>query len=122
MKKLNLIITLIGLAATIMLANVTNNEKPTAEDRATFLTNQMKDVLKLKEDQIDKVQEINLKSAQKIDKIAVKESSNLAKLNAVRAVEDQKAKDLKAVLSKKQYKKYTQIRQKLKEKVRNQLM
>ncbi len=94
-------------------ATAPKHNLPPAEERAHRLTERMKEKLNLSEDQVPKVEEINLRTAKQTD-TAVQASTREDRQAKMRAAQEQRDKDLKDVLNQDQWKKYQQIKGELK--------
>lgn len=89
----------------------------TPEQRAQFQTNMMKAKLQLDSVQSTKVQAINLEYAKKLAPVLEDGGGRFAKLRKLKTIQDDKNKDLKAVLTKDQYKQYQDLEAEMKEKI-----
>ena len=78
----------------------------TPEQRANLQTDQMKEFLKLSDEQAEKVSEINLKYANEVQEIYESKKSRSKKRQELRDMIDRKDIELKAVLTGEQYKTY----------------
>ena len=99
--------TVLSIALLIgVLANAQDKQIPPAADRAAKLTEWMKTNLQLTDEQLPKVQDINLKYANKADALRNSSAGRRQKLQSLKA--DGKAKDgeLKAILTPGQYESY----------------
>jgi len=92
----------------------------TAESRANTLTDKMKTELTLTDEQYPKVQAINLKYAQKNQALFQGTGGRFAKLRSLKSSQKDKSKEMKAVLTSDQYKKYEQMMEEMKGKAREQ--
>lgn len=90
-------------------ATAPKHTMPPAEERAHRLTERMKEKLNLSEDQVPKVEEINLRTAKSTD-TAVQASTREDRQAKIKAAQEQRDKDLKDVLNPDQWKKYQQIK------------
>jgi Spy/CpxP family protein refolding chaperone len=95
--------------------------KTKAETRAQKLTDKMKTALSLSDDQYAKVYDINLKYAKKNETLMEGSGSKLSKFQALKSDNEEKTKELKAVLTKEQFDKYKEMQQEMKEGVREAL-
>ncbi len=77
-----------------------------AEDRAAKLTEWMKTNLKLSDDQVTKVQDINLKYARKMDELHNSSQDKNAKMMAMKSDGEAKDGELKQVFTNDQYQAY----------------
>jgi hypothetical protein len=92
----------------------------TAESRARTLTDKMKTDLALTDEQYPKVQAINLRYAQKNEAIFQGTGGRFAKFRSLKSSQKDKSKEMKAVLTSEQYKKYEQMVEEMKNKAREQ--
>jgi len=81
----------------------------TPEGRAAALTEKMKTELSLTDDQYPSVQAINLKYAQKNEGIFKSSDGKFAKYRALKSSQKDKSKEMKAILTSDQYKKYEEM-------------
>lgn len=86
-----------------------SDETRTPEERAKKMTERMKAVLSLTEEQYPKVKAINLKYAQKNEQILKGSGSKLSRYKAVKSSQKEKKREMKAVLTKEQFKKYEEM-------------
>lgn len=106
-KKLFLAIGLFVLTAAITHAQ--DGKKKTSEERALNLSNKMKTELSLSDSQYTKVHAINLKYAEKNNEIMTSGEGRLEMFRALKVSNEAKNKELKAVLTKEQFKKYKEM-------------
>jgi len=99
-------ILLIILLITLLNSNAQDKSIPPAADRAAKLTEWMKTNLQLTDEQLPKVQDINLKYANKADEIRSMSMGKRQKLQKLKSDGQAKDGELKAVLSQDQYKIY----------------
>jgi len=92
-------------------------DKTTPEGRAAFQTQQMKKALGLNQDQIDKVREINLKYARKVETTADASEGESRKLGEMKKISEEKDSEMKAVLSSEQYDKYLAMKEEMRKKM-----
>lgn len=92
----------------------------TPEARAAALTEKMKLQLPLTAAQYPKVQAINLKYAQKNEAIFKGTEGKFAKFRSMKSSQNEKSKEMKALLSKDQYKKYAEMMEEMKSKAMEQ--
>ena len=83
---------------------------PSAEERAHKITERMKEKLNLTDEQVPKVQEINLRTAHATDAASQSAGTRDDRMAKVRAAQQERDKDLKGVLNADQWKKYEQIK------------
>lgn len=118
MKKLILTLVVFMTVLTVKSQNSMNLENlPPAEDRAAFSTEMMKDKLNLTEEQVPKVEAINLKAALEMDKLK-KLNDKVSKFKAFRKIQQDKDDSLKAILSKEQFKAYKKMKDEMKKKLK----
>ena len=75
----------------------------------------------LKADQIPKVQEINLKYAQKMDPVLKGSEGPLVKMRAAKAIDQDKEAELSKVLTQEQYKQYLASKQEMREQLEQRI-
>ena len=88
------------------------------EDRAAGLTEWMKTNLQLTEEQVPKVQEINLKYANKNEDLKNSKLARKQKLQTLKLNEEGRDAELKQLLTDSQYKTYTTKKHEVKEKMK----
>lgn len=91
----------------------------TPEQRAQIQTGMMKTKLKLDSAQVLKVQDINLKYAQKLDPVIKGDGGKLSKFRQLKSIQKDKEKELKAVFTASQFKQYQQLQAEMKEKLKD---
>jgi hypothetical protein len=131
MKKMNIklkiaaplfvfIMLLIGNAVNAQsgdtLARLKNG---TPEERARIQNEMMKSKLALNDTQYKQVADINLKYAQKIAPIMKSDDSKFSKYRQIKPIMEEKDEDLKAILTKGQFEKYTEIKKEMMAKARD---
>jgi uncharacterized membrane protein len=89
----------------------------TAEERARFQTEWMKQNLKLSDDQQTQVDPLNLKYARQMNEVK-SISGKFAKLKKAKSIMDEKDKELKKILNKDQYQIYQDKKEELREKMK----
>lgn len=122
MKKTGVIITLIFsfmFAAIRLFAQSELREMP-AEQRAKLQTERMTSSLKLDGGQIEKVGQINLKYAQKMDPIIQGTGSKMSRFKAFKSINKDKEAELRGVLSTQQFEQFQKQQQEMKDKLREQ--
>ena len=92
----------------------------TAEGRAAALTEKMKTQLALTDDQYPQVQAINLKYAQKNQAIFAGTEGRMAKFRSLQSSQKDKSKEMKAILTKDQYKMYEEMMDEMRQKTREE--
>ena len=93
----------------------------TPEMRAKIQTEFMTKKHGLKADQIPKVQEINLKYAQKMEPVLKGNEGPLVKMRAAKAIDQDKEAELGKVLSKEQYQQYLASKEEMREKLEQRI-
>jgi hypothetical protein len=94
-------------------------KQSTPEQRAQLQTGMMKTKLKLDSTQAKKVQAINLKYAQQLDPIIKSDSRSFKTLMRARSIQKDKDAELRTTLNEAQYKQYDDMKDEMKEKVKN---
>ncbi|PWT96614.1 MAG: hypothetical protein C5B52_15375 [Bacteroidetes bacterium] len=122
MKKKILSLLLI-VAAFIFVegANAQSHQMASAADRATKYTDWMKSTLKLTDDQVSKVQDINLKYANKTDELMKAANSKKEKMQALKSQEEGRDAELKGVLTNDQYQTYQEKKKQMKKKMKQSM-
>ena len=104
MKKIMLFsFLLVPLLSLVLSVNAQDKQPMNPQEKAQKLTDWMKTNLKLTDDQVAKVQPINLKYAQKMADTKNSTQDQNAKMAAMKADEEAKDAELKAVLTPEQY-------------------
>jgi Spy/CpxP family protein refolding chaperone len=114
-----LIYSMLSVLTTIAqdrLGELMNDTTP--EERAQMQTNNMKETLSLTEDQVDKVSEINLNYARKMQNAYNAGGSKLQKLRKMKTLAAEKDGVLKKVLTPTQYATYQEGKEEMKERRR----
>jgi hypothetical protein len=122
MKKTAVTITLIFslmFAATHLFAQSELKEMP-ADQRAKLQTERMTTSLKLDEGQIEKVGQINLKYAQKMDPVIQGAGSKMSRFKTFKSINKDKEAELKGVLTIQQFEQFQKQQQEMKDKLREQ--
>lgn len=122
---LPVLITLLSVASMTAHAQVADGAKTadstrTAEGRAAALTEKMKTELSLTDAQYPQVQAINLKYAQKNEQIFQGPGGRFAKFKSLKSSQKDKSKEMKAILTPDQYKKYEAMVEEMKNKAKEQ--
>ncbi|HEX2628665.1 MAG TPA: hypothetical protein VHM26_06635 [Chitinophagaceae bacterium] len=104
--RLSTLTLLLFISVTSLHAQET---KANATDRAKKMTDQMKTELSLSDSSYTNVYAINLKYAEKNSEIMSGAEGRLAKLKSLKASNEEKEKEMKAVLTKEQFKKYKEL-------------
>ena len=110
-----IIVLLFGSLFTFTQASALHSQKKTSEERAKNLTERMKRELSLDDNQYSKVYDINLEYVKKSEQLQNSSAGRLSKLKTFRANQETQDKELKIVLTDVQYKKYQQLKERLKE-------
>jgi hypothetical protein len=105
-----------SLVSTVQASAQDNKKEP--EERARILTEKMKTELSLTDEQVPKVEAINLKYAKKNSEVRDGGGGRLAKLKSLKASQEEKDKEMKGVLTEEQYKKYREMVEEMEKKVR----
>ena len=117
----------IGILAIVLLiaffsTNAQDKQIPPAADRAAKMTEWMKTNLQLTAEQEPKVQDINLKYANKADQLRNSSLGKRQKMQSLKADSNAKDQELKAVLTPSQYSSYeskkAEVKKKFKEKAK----
>ena len=87
----------------------------TPEERAEMQTKNLQEKLSLSEDQYQQVHEINLKYANKMQNIYSADQGKLQRLKSMKALSEDKDREMKQVLSSQQYEAYREEKEKMKE-------
>jgi hypothetical protein len=119
-----LLITALNLFAVSHLSGQTSMadmKNATPAQRAQFQTNMMKSKLKLDSGQVTKVQDINLKYAQKFQPILKSNDGRMSKAKQAMALQKQKDGELQTVFTKDQYKQYQEFEQEMKSKLMSRM-
>lgn len=116
MKKIFLLGIIIVLASSKMFAQDAKTQK-TPEERAAFQTEWMQENLELSEAQTAQVGSLNLKYAQKMEQIKSIEG-RISQLKEARVIHEEKNLELEQILSKEQFKTYTDKQKELRKKMR----
>ena len=112
MKNIRVFVLLfIALVASALQSSAQDKSIPPAADRAAKLTEWMKTNLQLSDEQLPKVQDINLKYANKADEIRSLSMGKRQKLQKLKAEGAAKDQELKAILNADQYKIYESKKQ-----------
>ena len=123
MRSYHFIPTVLVLILTSMVANAQNNQKdiPSASERAARLTDWMKTNLQLTDDQLPKVQDINMKYANKMEDLKNSAAAKRQKLLTLKENDAAKDAELKQVFTDSQYKTYMAKKDELKKKLKQEL-
>jgi len=122
MKKTNVKITVflsLMFAVTHVFAQSELKKMP-AEERAKLQTESMVSSLKLDAGQTEKVGQINLKYAQKMDPVIQGAGSKMSRFKAFKSISKDKEAELKGVLTRQQFEQFQKQQQDLKDKLREQ--
>ena len=87
----------------------------TPEERAEMKAKNLQEKLSLSEDQYQQVHEINLKYANKMQNIYSADQGKLQRLKSMKALSEDKDREMKQVLSSQQYEAYREEKEKMKE-------
>lgn len=94
----------------------------TPAERAKFQTAFMKQKLSLTDEQLPKVEQINLETAQKMDPVIKGDQRPLMKMRAMRAIELEKETALQGVLTPAQFQQFLAARDELERKLEQHLL
>lgn len=117
-KKAPQLITLLAVLLISISVYAQQKEMSPPADRAAGLTEWMKTTLQLTDEQLPKVQEINLKYANKNEDLRHSTLSKKQKLQTLKLNEEGRDAELKQVLTDGQYKTYTTKKNEVKEKMK----
>lgn len=81
-------------------------QEKTTEEKATQLTERMKEQIGFSDETKEKVQEINLGFAKKTEEIKAGSSSKLTKVKELKTADEERDAKLKEVLTEEEYKKF----------------
>lgn len=101
--------------------NSQQKDIPSASERATKLTDWMKTNLQLSDDQLPKVQDINMKYANKMEELKNSAAGKRQKLMTLKDNDKAKDAELKQVFTDSQYKTYMTKKEELKKKMKEEL-
>jgi parvulin-like peptidyl-prolyl isomerase len=93
----------------------------TPEQRAQAQTEYLKTNLQLDDEQTQKVADINLKYAQKMESVIKGGSGRLAKMKAAKNINGQKEAEYKQVFTSDQYKKYGELKEDMKDNAKKKM-
>ncbi|QXD14136.1 hypothetical protein GQ464_011780 [Rhodocaloribacter litoris] len=94
----------------------------TPEERAALLTDYLTELLALTDStQIEQVRQINLTYARKNETVIMSNDRRLAKLKALRALNEQKDKELRRVLTDAQFATYQRNKEQLKQELKKRM-
>lgn len=119
MKKI--ICHLLLFSVFIFTTHLVAAQMPTASERATKTTNWMKSNLQLTDDQIPKVQDINLKYANKMDELKNSTDTKKQKMATMKSDESSKDAELKTVLTDSQYQSWLQKKEEMKKQMKEKM-
>jgi hypothetical protein len=119
MKKI--ISRLLIISALVFVSHSLSAQMPSASERAMKQTNWMKSALKLTDDQATKVQDINLKYANKMDELHKSAATKDQKMASMKTDEAAKDAEIKAVLNDSQYKTYLQKKEEMKKEMKEKM-
>ncbi|MDH7463093.1 hypothetical protein QEG73_17485 [Chitinophagaceae bacterium 26-R-25] len=119
MKKI--ICHLLMFSVFVFASRTVLAQMPTASERATKTTNWMKSNLKLTDDQVSKVQDINLKYANKMDELKNSTDTKKQKMATMKSDESAKDAELKTVLNDSQYQSWLQKKEEMKKEMKEKM-
>jgi Spy/CpxP family protein refolding chaperone len=107
-------LSIISLKAQMTIEKVKNGQYGTPQERAAEIDQNMKQGLNLTNAQMTQVQDINLRySIRTENEVAKAKMSNWSKYWKIKAIQSDKDKELKGVLTAEQFKKYAKKRDEL---------
>lgn len=122
MKKLLCQLTMLLLFSFITTSLYSQQKDiPSASERATKLTEWMKTNLQLTDEQVPKVQDINMKYANKMEELKNNVAGKRQKLLTLKENEKAKDAELKQVFADNQYKTYLTKKEELKKQLKQEL-
>lgn len=126
-RPLRLALAFLLLAAFAPLASAQDEpsqalKNSTPAERAKFQTAFMKQKLSLTAEQLPKVEQIDLETAQKMDPVIKGDQRPLLKMRAMRAIEQQKETALQGVLTPAQFQQFLTSKDELKQKLEQHLL
>ena len=107
----------VGVPASAQLADLEKLGHTTAEQRAEFLTKDMKSRLSLTAEQLPKVEALNLEYAKKAQPLLEEQGDLFSRIRKMRAQNEEKEAALRKLLSDEQWKEYEAGRSDLKSKM-----
>lgn len=125
--KCNRRLTLLLVAAVLIAPSASAQEfgpalkKSTPAERAKVQTLLMKDKLHLTEQQLPKVEAINLKTAETLEPVIKGNEGPLVRIRTLRQAERQKEAALKAVLTPQQFQDFLTAREEMRQKLEQRL-
>ncbi len=121
-KKIFLHVAAICLLLMATAANSLSaqNSMKTSEERASMITQKMKERLSLSDGQLKSVQEINLKYAKINEQTLTDAGNKLSKAKKLKSSMSAKDDELKKVLNKDQYAEYKKMADEMKQQMREQ--
>ncbi|MDI3321498.1 hypothetical protein [Pinibacter soli] len=119
MKKI--ISHLLIISAFVFVGLSVSAQMPSASERAMKQTNWMKSNLKLTDDQANKVQDVNLKYANKMDELHKSTATKQDKMTSMKSDEAAKDAELKAILNDSQYQTYLQKKEEMKKQMKEKM-
>ena len=119
--KSKVLCKLLTVVAVILISQASSGQhRITPEERAQRLTERMKTELSLTTKQVQKVYELNLRYDKKIEKARRDNFDNRVKMREnMKSFSIEKDKEMKRILSKKQYKKYQDMKNNIRLMIRN---
>lgn len=124
MKNLTKSISALLMTAGVLLTQIafSQSTRPhkTPEERAKAQTEWMTSELKLTEEQVPKVDQINLKYAQKMEPVLNGTGRKLSKLQQMKAISNEKEVELKKVFTKEQFQLFEQRKEEMQKLAREQ--
>lgn len=96
-------------------------KQSTPEQRAKAQTEYLKTNLQLDDQQTQKIAEINLKYAQKMEPVIKGSGGKLSKMKTAKNINAQKEAEYKQVFTSDQYKKYAELKDDMKDRVKEKM-
>jgi hypothetical protein len=109
------------LVCTFALAKAQDRQMPTAETRASKMTEWMKTNLNLTADQLSKVQELNMKYAVKMDSLRNSGLEKQDRFAAMKTDSESRDSELKGILTSEQYATYQEKKKEMKGKYKDKV-
>lgn len=115
-----LVLCLTGLVTTLSAQNKLDEfmSDSTPEERAQMQTNYMKESLTLTNEQVPRIEEINLKYSRKMQDAYNSGGGKLQRLKKMKSISQEKDKEMKGALNPTQYATYEKNKEAMKDKMR----
>ncbi len=121
MKKFPAVLFTAILVFFLSISLFAQEHVPDPVDRANKLTEWMRDNLKLTPDQVPKVQDINLRYANKMAELKHGTQPKQEKMTQLRSLSDQKDTEMKGVLTADQYNSYLARKKELEKRMKEKM-